>query len=94
MDEIKNIIPRVIEELSSKKPGTHDRIRQLWAALVDKKASRHVNLVGLKQGELLVNVDSPAWLFQMNLQKRRIKETFKKEIPEITDIRFKIGTMK
>jgi hypothetical protein len=91
MDEIKNIIPQVIGQLASKQPETQDKIRHLWDSLIDKKTAPHVNVAGLKKGELLVNVDSPAWLFQMNLQKRKITETFKKEIPDIISIRFRIG---
>lgn len=91
MDPIKDIISKVIANISSGKPEVHDKIQRIWENMLDQKARQHASIVGLQKGKLVVNVDSPAWLFQLNLQKRKVLEKFKEEIPELSYIHFKIG---
>lgn len=94
MDRIKDIVGQVIEKIAEKKAAGHKRIDQVWQNILEKKDLQHTCLVGIKEGKLLVAVDSPAWLFQMNIKKQRILERLKEEMPEIQRIHFKIGKVK
>ena len=94
MEQIKEILSKVMTNISLGKPEIQNKIQKIWHAVFDEKTSKHTAIVGLQKGKLIVHVDSPAWLFQMNLQKRKILEKLKEEIPELSLIQFKIGKVK
>ena len=94
MEQIKDIILNVIGNISSGKPEVHNKLQRIWQNFFDKKTLEHTAIVGLRKGELVVHVDSPAWLFQMNLQKRKTLEKLQTEFPELSKIRFKLGKVK
>ena len=91
MDDIKKIIPQVIKNLSERKISEQEKLQNIWKKLSEGKAAKHTVLSGIREGKLLVYVDSPAWLFQMSLQKKKILEKLQSELAEISDIIFKIG---
>ena len=94
MDQIKDIVSKVIGDISSGKPQTQFKIHRIWQGLCDPKTSAHTAIAGLQQGQLTIHVDSPARLFHMNLHKRKLFEKIKNEIPEISSINFRIGKIK
>ena len=94
MEQIKGIISQVISNISSGKPEVRNKIQRLWQNIAEPKAIQHTAVVGLQKGELVIYVDSPAWLFQMNLKKRKLFERLKVEFPKLSNIRFKIGKIK
>lgn len=49
-----------------------ERIKKEWAGLVGSPLSVHICPAGLKNGELLINADSPAWLQQVAFFKAEI----------------------
>jgi len=91
LDKIKDIIPQVIESISQTRPGLQAQIIRVWEEIARGKTAQHTAITGLQKGRLVINVDSPVWLFQMNMQKRKVLEQFKKKIPELSDITFRIG---
>ena len=94
MDNIKDIIPQVIQQLSLRKADDKGKLQRIWQTLFHGKVAEHTALDQLTDDHLVVLVDSPAWLFQLNLQKAKILETLKEEIPNIKNIVFKIGKTK
>ena len=94
MDKIKDIIPNVIQNMSETKPSLQTKIKSVWEEITIDAARHHTAVVGLKSGKLIINVDSPAWLFQMSLKKRKILEQLRKDIPEVSNIILKIGKIK
>ena len=90
-DLIKNIIPQVIEKISSGNPEWQNDLSRAWQGVVDYKALKHCRLAGFRKGRLLVNVDSPAWLFQLSFKKPELLRRLQKEFPDLAAISFKIG---
>ena len=45
-----------------------------WRKLVGAKAARHSRPTSLRRGELLVAVDSSAWLWNLSLQRQELLE--------------------
>ncbi len=80
--------------MSSGRPEMQNKIQRLWQNILEKKIIQHTKIIGLQKGKLVVHVDSPAWLFQMNLQRRKVLEKMKEGIPELSHIHFKIGKVK
>ena len=62
-----------------------------WPRIVGNKEIGHTKLEGFKDETLLVNVDSSAWLYQMNLKKKKILEDLQKGFPKVKKIYFKLG---
>jgi len=94
MDNIKDIVRQVVQNLSSNNLESHSKLERIWQNILERSQLKHTILVGMKEGKLLVNVDSPAWLFEMKIKKRKILERLQSEIPEIKNIYFRIGKVK
>ena len=94
MESIKDIIPQVIEQLTIRKPDDQNKIQRIWQNIIDAKMAQHSMLLDFSDGILTVAVDSSVRLYQMNLNKKRILEQLQDEIPDIKNIKFKIGKVK
>lgn len=94
MDNIKDILQGVVGKMADRQPDQDTKVERVWLNVLEDGAAEHTKLVGVKDGELSVHVDSPAWLYQMKLKKRNILTRMKDECPDIKNIRFKIGTVK
>ena len=91
MDRLKDIVPQVIEKMVAQKAGQGQQLQEVWAKLVGELGLKHTKLGGMKDGILVVYVDSSAWLFQMNLKRSEYLNKLKKESVELKKIIFKIG---
>ena len=91
MDEIKSLVYKVFEKISSQKPTTQVKIQDDWYNVAGETARQHTKIGGIKDGMLIVYVDSPAWLFQMNLKRVTLLRQLQGEHPEIQKLIFKIG---
>jgi hypothetical protein len=91
---VKNIaalIPRLLKELGLEEAARFERIRKEWSAIFREPLSLHMAPSSLKNGELLIAVDSPVWLQQVSLFKADI---MKKVSPlGVKEVRFRIGRM-
>lgn len=93
-EEIKDIVGKVIGEIAAKGPTKKQDIQNRWERLLDKKELKHTKIFEIKNDTLVVLVDSPVWLYQCNLKKKRLLTGMQKEYPEIQKLRFKIGKVK
>lgn len=91
MENIKDIIPQVIERLSKEGPPQERKLRAVWQGAFQRQELKHMRLVGIKGGRLLVYVDSSAWLYQMRLKKPQLLQALQQHTQEIQDIHFQIG---
>ena len=91
MDDIKDIIKTVVGKISSQRASGQKDIVSVWENILKKKERTHAKISGLKEGQLMVNIDSSAWLYQFNIKKKKILEEIQKEIPEVQKIYFRIG---
>jgi hypothetical protein len=66
-----------------------ERIRRDWFDIFEANLTSHMYPSGGTENELLLNVDSPAWMQQFTYYK---KDILRKLAPYgITDVRFRIG---
>jgi len=94
MDDIKDVVNKVIGNIAEKNPCSYDKVERIWQNLLTKQELKHTKLFGVKEETLFVCVDSPAWLYQMRMRKLKILKRLKDELIDIKQIRFKIGTIK
>lgn len=92
MDEIKDIVNKVFANIpGSVAPKKQDDISRAWEEVLKQHKLTHAQIAGLKEGTLIVNIDSPARLYQFNLKKNKILAEMSRQAPEIKKIYFKIG---
>ncbi len=91
MEQIKTIIHDVIEKLSTQGAGQSQDMQRAWQEAVGKKIVRHTQIEGLKDGRLLVLVDSPVALFQLNLKRSRLLKALQKIDRAISKIELRVG---
>lgn len=91
MDNIKDIVNSVISNLSTRSQKGDDKLERVWSSVLEKKELQHTKLVGMRDGTVSVLVDTPAWLYQMNIKKTKILDRLQNEIPDIKNIRYRIG---
>jgi hypothetical protein len=92
----KGSLKKVGTLLSSifKNLGIEDKIRlnsmqEEWHRLFNEPLSKHTYPVDIKDGELTINVDSPAWLGQLKFFKQDIIK--KLQAYDVTSVKFKHG---
>lgn len=92
---IKDVLSSVILKMSGEKKEKIGRIKDAWEAVLDKDARSHTRPAAYKANRLIVNIDSPGWMYELNLNKREIKaklnEKLSKENVIINEIIFRIG---
>ena len=93
MDNIKDLIRRVVKDLADHKTTQSHALEEILQKIFDKNEKKHIKLVGLKDGKVSFSVDSPAWLYQMQTRKSKILEKIKSELPEVNSIYFRIGNI-
>ena len=94
MDNIKDVIGKVIGGIAERNPDRHNKIARIWRNLLTEQELKHTKLMGVKEETLLVFVDSPAWMYQMRIRQTKILKQLKEEVSDIKHIRFKIGKIK
>lgn len=90
MDKIKDVVKEVIEKISSKKVEEQIQLQEIWRRAAGAGVD-HTAIGGLRDGVLVIHVDSSAWLYQMNLKKKALLTEIQKAHPDIKQINFKIG---
>lgn len=69
---IKNVLETVIFKMSGEKKHAIERIKEAWQAAVDKKTYIHARPASFRAKRLVINVDSSAWMYELNLRKHEI----------------------
>jgi hypothetical protein len=91
MDNIKDVVDRVIKSMTRNAPGAHRELERIWEEIISQDERKHSKLLGVNQNQLLVCVDSAAWLYQIRTKQKKILDRIKKDNPEIQTIVFKLG---
>lgn len=95
---IKDVIKTVLTHLNKERGRFGDiDIFKIWGDAVGEDIARHTKPLKLKQGELVVLVDSSSWLYELRFRYRAtILKELKDKIGEetINHIHFRIGDVK
>ena len=89
MRKVGSLCAPFIRELGIQDAVKLAAVRRDWDAIFRQPLSSHMSPCALSHGEILLNVDSPVWLQELQYHK---KEILGKMRPYgITSMRFKIG---
>jgi hypothetical protein len=91
VDNIKDIVRRVIGEMAEQKVDISHKLQECWPKMLESAEAAHAQVAGYREGIVYVHVDSPAWLYQLNTKKKKILQKLKLVSSEIKDVRFKLG---
>ena len=94
MDNIKDILKNVFGNIVQKRPQTNEKIDRVWQNVIEPHDCTHTSIIGIKDGLLSINTDTPARLYYLKLRRKKILEQLQEEIPEIQNIQFQIGKVK
>lgn len=92
-EPISSLLQGIVENISRAKKNDINTIVNEWSNITGREIFRHTKPVSLKQGNLLVNVDESAWLYQVSFMKNDIVTALNKKLGQnkIKNIRFRIG---
>lgn len=94
---ISDTIKDIFAQIDNKEPNktTKRELGENWGKVVGEKAAMHSTPTAIKEGVLIVGVDSAAWLYQLHLQEKglihKITTLFNKG--DIKKIQFRVGQM-
>lgn len=89
MQTIQETIKNVIKELEKKQEGKTAHVEKLLKKCLTRSECSHIKLISLKKDIAVINVDSSAWLYQLNQKKEQLIEKSK-----IKDLIFRLGEIK
>ena len=94
MDHVKDVLQQIIGKISRRELDYPNKVDRIWQNILEPQELKHTSLVGIRDGVLLVLVDSPVWLYQMRMKKNKILEKLQAEESDVKNIRFQIGKVK
>lgn len=92
MERISRAFKDIIAELGIEKAVTVENLRTRWEEILGETISIHTYPSFYKNGQLIINVDSPEWLNELKYHRQSILTKLKPF--EISSVRFKLGRLK
>lgn len=89
MEKAGSLLGPVVKRLGIESGVRLSRIKNDWHNLFERPLSLHMSPSRLTEGELLLNVDSPIWIQQLNFLKKEILAKLSGH--GVREIRFRIG---
>ena len=89
MKKAETVLGPMLKQLGIENGVRLERIRNDWPDIFEKSISPHMFPATLNEGELLLHVESPAWMQQLTYYKKEIIQ--KLSSYAITDVRFRLG---
>jgi hypothetical protein len=92
LERAGTVLGSLVKDLGLESALALYRIRENWESVFRGPLSLHSSPSGLSRGRLLVNVDSPAWLQQLNFYRKDVVR--KLASFGVKDVRFKLGRVR
>lgn len=89
MNRLGKLISPFLKQSGIEEAVRFERIKQEWSDIFNEPLSSHMYPISLKDGELLINIDSPVWLQQVSFYKDDIVR--KLSLFEVKGVRFRLG---
>ncbi len=89
MEKAGSLLGPVVRRLGIESGVRLAQIKNDWLTLFEKPVSLHMSPSRLTEGELLLNVDSPIWIQQLNFFRKEILKKLSRY--GVREIRFRIG---
>ena len=94
MELIKETVRKLLSDLNGKQKMEGRKIISLLDKALTKEEKRHIKVISFKEGMLKINVDAPAFLYQLSLKRplifSRLQKASKGEL-NLKEITFRAG---
>lgn len=77
----KDLVDLYLKTLLKKKKNIDYKIYEIWDLIIQDNLKPHIKIKEVKDDELILIADHPAWLQKANMSKNTILRKIKKEIP-------------
>lgn len=90
-ESIKDILKTAVERIvAEKNPLYKEDIKKIWERVVGKEASKHSSPARIRGRVLIINVDSPTWIYQLNIKKTEIEKRLNRLIKQKTPLSIRL----
>ncbi len=93
-EAIGPIVRKIVSRLGLEGLATSSRVFEVWNSVVGPAIARHAQPYSLRDGTLIVNVESSVWLSQLDrYRKKQIREKLNRSLPHplVKRIIFRFG---
>jgi len=90
---IKDVLDGILRDLGGGKVSQAGLLGTAWANAVGEAGTKHSKPIDIRDGVMIVHVDSSSWLHKLTMEKMKILMQIKKELAEgsVKDIKLRIG---
>jgi predicted nucleic acid-binding Zn ribbon protein len=89
---IGDVTKNIIGKLAKNRCEKEKKILGAWRQAAGERYCEHTQPVSLRRKELVVNVESSGWLYDLTMRKQEISEKLKKRLKDdFGKVRFRIG---
>lgn len=89
MKKVNSLIAPIISNLGMEEAVKLGHLRAKWSDIFERPVLLHISPASYREGELLINVDSPIWMQQLGFYKEDI--TKKLSGFGVNRVRFRLG---
>lgn len=92
---IKDVVGDIIKKLETGRGSQAGILSACWADIIGEENLKHAKPVDLREGILVVHVDSSSWVHKLSMEKPKILARMKEKTGEgiIKDIKLRIGEL-
>lgn len=92
---IRDVVGDIIRKLETGRGSQAEALNAGWARAIGQENLRHAKPVELRDGILIVHVDSSSWIHKLSMEKAKILVKMKDEAGDgvIKDIKLRIGEL-
>lgn len=94
-ESIEEVLKKTIRDIEKRQGRlTEEDVQRAWAAAAGEKAAKHTKIKSLRKAMLIINVDSPVWIYQLNTEKEKLEKRLNRQIKKDTfiKIQFRAGS--
>lgn len=93
MAHVRDALDRVLRHLKAPSAREVASVFTLWPTLVGPQMAAHTSVVSLREGELLIAVDDPAWAAELRWLEPELLERLARELgtSSVRSIRFRVA---
>jgi len=90
---IKDVLDGILRNLGGGKVSQAGILGAVWAKAIGEAGAKHAKPMDIREGVLIVHVDSSIWLHKLTMEKMKILAQIKNELGEsqVKDIKLRIG---
>jgi len=89
---LKKVLAGTIEAISAKREESvsEEDINDIWRQAAGEEAGSHSSPAQIKGSTLVINVDSPIWIYQLNIKREKIERKLNRLIKRDKPLRIRL----